>query len=117
MPVSPLLLLSYVLDDDLDAAIDAGLMDYRFDAQHRHLEPNCPQLPQLLLQAQQRLAKAWSARERYRARQARLQIRALQRQPQRAPVSVAAAAKPALPAAAAAILARAKARAAVHSSA
>jgi len=117
MPVSPLLLLRYVLDDDLDAAIAAGLMDYRFAAEHRHLEPNCPQLPQLLVQAQQRLAKAWAARERYRARQARLQRRALQRQHQRAPVSVAVAAKPALPTAAAAILARAKARAAGHFSA
>jgi len=117
MPVSPLLLLRYVLDDDLDTAIAAGLMDYRFAAEHRHLEPNCPQLPQLLVQAQQRLAKAWAARERYRARQARLQRRALQQQHQRAPVSVAVAAKPALPAAAAAILARAKARAAGHFSA
>jgi len=110
---SPLQLLHYVLDDDLDSAISAGLMDYYAQPDHAHLDAHWPQLPQLLLQAQQRLAKAWAARQRYRARQARLQHRAQQRQLQRASVSPAVVSnKPVLPTAAAAILARAKARAA-----
>jgi len=116
MSVSPLLLLRYVLDDDLDAAICAGLMDYRFDPELAYLDPHYPQLSQLLLQAQQRLAKAWAARERYRARQTRLQRRAMQQKSQRSLLSPTVVAKPALPTAAAAILARAKARAAVSSS-
>jgi len=117
MPVSPLQLLRYVLDDDLDAAIRAGLMDYRFDPHHAHLDPNYPQLLQLLLQTQQRLRKAWAARERYRARQARLQRREMQQKRQRSSILPTVAAKPALPTAAAAILAKAKARAAAQSSA
>jgi len=113
MPVSPLQLLHYVLDDDLDSAIDAGLMDYHAQPDHAHLDANWPQL---LLQAQQRLAKAWAARQRYHARQARLQQRAKQRQLQRASISPRVVSnKPTLPTAAAAILARAKARAAASS--
>jgi len=117
MPASPLPLLRYVLADNLDAAIEAGLMDYRVCPEHAHLDPNYPHLPELLQQAQRRLAQAWAARERYRARQARLQRRAAQRQLQRASMAIAkVASKPTLPTAAAAILARAKARAAASHS-
>lgn len=99
----PRKLLELVLADDLDAALAAGLMDYRPAADDIALRP--------LLQAQQRLQLAWDARERYQARAARLARRAAEREARRAPAPVADA-KPALPPTAAAILARAKARAA-----
>lgn len=95
------------MDDDLDAAVRAGLMDYA--AQPGNALP--PAQSQLLLDAQQRLRTAWAARERHRARDARLARRAAERDARRAPPP-AADSKPALPSAAAAILARAKARAA-----
>jgi len=99
--------------DDLDAAIDAGLMDF----------VPCPRCTDsgaladacsLVAAAQQRLRAAWDARERYRARAARLQRRAAEKAARRAapPASAAGPRKPALPPAAAAALARAKARAA-----
>jgi hypothetical protein len=96
-------LLELVLADDLDAALAAGLMDCRPAGNDAALLP--------LQEAQQRLQLAWDARERYRARTARLARRAAEREARRAPPP-AADAKPALPPTAAAILARAKARAA-----
>ncbi|MFC6841525.1 hypothetical protein [Xanthomonas theicola] len=108
-PAPPLQLLRWVLDDDLDAAIDGGLMDYAGDADDDRLDPAHPQLRAQLLAAQRRLREAWAARERYRARSARLARRAAARQAGRTPPATAAA--PALPPAAAAILARAKAKA------
>ena len=107
-PVSPRQLLDFVLADDIDAALDAGLMDYLPQPGDDALEPN---LPQLLQDAQQRLRDAWAARERHRARAVRLRRRAAEREARRAPPPTADS-KPALPSAAAAILARAKARAA-----
>ncbi|MBB5883223.1 hypothetical protein DYQ93_01270 [Xanthomonas sp. LMG 8992] len=117
---TPLQLLRWILDDDLDAAIDGGLMDYRgTDRGDDRLDPAHPQLRAQLLAAQQRLRDAWDARARYRARTARLERRAAARQARRAPAIPAAmttiapaASAPALPAVAAAILARAKAKAA-----
>ncbi|MCI2261240.1 hypothetical protein [Xanthomonas indica] len=121
-PVSatPLQLLRWVLDDDLDAAIDGGLMDYRgTDPGDDALDPAHPRLRAQVLAAQQRLRDAWAARARYRARSARLERRAAARQARREAVvptatgtTPAAPSAPALPAAAAAILARAKAKAA-----
>lgn len=112
-PAAPLQLLRWVLDDDLDAAIDGGLMDYAGDDADDRLDPAHPQLRAQLLAAQRRLREAWAARDRYRARSARLARRAAVREARRAPPAVAAAA-PALPPAAAAILARAKAKAAAR---
>ncbi len=113
MPVasaSPRQLLQYVLDDNLDAAIDAGLMDYAPRPGDATLDPQHPDLPQRLAQAQQRLQGAWAARERYRARAVRLARRAAEREARRAPPP-APDRRPALPPAAAAILARAQAKA------
>ncbi|MCW4453266.1 hypothetical protein OK348_00410 [Flavobacterium sp. MXW15] len=111
--VPPLELLQRLLDDDIDAALDGGLMDYIPRSGDEALDPAHPDLPAVLLQAQQRLRRAWAARERYRARAARLARRAAERDARRAPPP-APDRKPALPPAAAAILARAKARAAGH---
>ncbi|KAA8921429.1 MULTISPECIES: hypothetical protein [Xanthomonas] len=119
-PATPLQLLRWILDDDLDAAIDGGLMDYRgTDPEDDRLDPAHPQLRAQVLAAQQRLRDAWDARARYRARSARLERRAHARQARRAaatPIAststTATPSAPALPAAAAAILARAKAKAA-----
>ena len=105
-PVSPRQLLDFVLADDIDAALDAGLMDYLPQPGDDALEPN---LPQLLQDAQQRLRDAWAARERHRARTVRRTRRAAEREARRAPPP-AVNVKPPLPPAAAAILARAKAK-------
>ena len=96
--------------DDLDAAIDAGLMTLR----------PCPCAGDeavVVMQTQQRLRAAWEARQRYRQRQARLEKRAAEREARRLkapePALVAIETpRPALPSGAAAILARAKAKAA-----
>lgn len=92
--------------DDLDAAVEAGLADFDPDA--------VPALAmaerERLRQARERLLAAWAARERHRARNARLARRAAEREARRTPPSTEPG-KPPLPAAAAAALARAKARA------
>lgn len=97
-------LLHLLREDDVDAAIEAGLM--------RHVPcPDCdPELATKLIDAQQALSRAWAARDRYLARNARLAWRTAERNARRAPVI--AERESALPPAAAAILARAKARAA-----
>ena len=89
---SPRQLLQYVLDDDLDAALDAGLMDYAPQPGDAALDPRHPDLPQRLAQAQQRLRTAWAARARYRARAVRLARRAAEREARRAPPPRACAA-------------------------
>lgn len=99
-------------DDDVDGAIEAGLMDFAPpDALGAagSLAIACSEI----LATQRRLRNAWAARERHRARNARLARRADERGARRA-AAPAAAATPAssLPPAAAAALARAKARAA-----
>lgn len=108
---SPIQLLHLVQNDDMDAALAAGLMDYVAQAGDEQLDPANPQLPALLQHAQQRLRHAWDARARYRAREKRLARRAAERNARRSPPP-AADSKPALPSAAALILARAKAKAA-----
>lgn len=101
-------LLDLLRNDDVDAAIKTGLMHYVPC-------PTCaPSLAAELIGAQRTLSTAWAARDRYRARNARLAQRIAEREAKRATV-VAAEKKSALPAAAAAILARAKARAAERS--
>jgi hypothetical protein len=106
-------LLALIAVDDLDAAIEAGLMAYvpcaRCEAADRDaLDP--------LVRTQARLRDAWDARERYRQRNARLARRAAEREARRPPAPRADALTPprpaALPSAAADILARAKAKAA-----
>ncbi|WP_226469969.1 hypothetical protein [Luteimonas panaciterrae] len=99
--------------DDVDAAIDAGLMQY----------VPCPACDSNDAQAaldsariratQRRLTDAWAARDRYHARNARLQRREAERAARRAPARAHADPRtPSLPPAAAAALARAKAKAA-----
>ena len=100
-------LLRLLQNDDVDAAIEAGLM-------HFVPCPACdPAQAALLTEARQRLSKAWTARDRYLARNARLARRAAERDAKRA--ITAPEKKSALPPAAAAILARAKAKAAERS--
>ncbi|WP_312320753.1 hypothetical protein [Stenotrophomonas sp.] len=108
----PVQLLQQVLADELDAALDAGLMAYVPAPGDDRLLPDHPDLPERLLDAQQRLRNAWEARDRYRQRAVRLARRAAERDARRAPPAPSPDLKPALPAAAAAILARAKAKAA-----
>ncbi|RZA34648.1 MAG: hypothetical protein EOP92_14570 [Lysobacteraceae bacterium] len=98
-------LFDYLQADDVDAAIQAGLMEYHPCAACDAIKRAC------IIDAQQRLASAWAARDRYLARQARLARRAAERDLKRAAMAPAHARQP-LPAAAAAILARAKAKAA-----
>ena len=113
-------ILALLRDDDVDAAIDAGLAAFRpldgLDAADNAA----------LAAARDRLLAAWAARERFRARSLRLDRIAGERK--RARTTPAAAAKrpapgddaaaaatpPPLPPAAAAALARARARAAVR---
>lgn len=100
-------LLRLLREDDLDAAIDAGLVDY---TAHRALDDADNAL---ILAARDRLLAAWAARERHRLRGARLLRRAAERDARRtAPRDDATGKATALPPAAAAALARARARAA-----
>ena len=93
--------------DDLDAAIDAGLLDV----------PACsrcaPECNKGLTAARQQRLDALAARERFRARGARLARRAAARDAARAARADTAepSASPALPSGAAAVLQRALARA------
>ena len=95
--------------DEIDAALRAGLMAFA----------PCPVCDSVqaatLLATQQRLHNAWAARERYRARNARLALRAAEREAARTPAPSPAAMKAAaLPPAAADVLARALAKAAAR---
>lgn len=105
-------LLRLLQSDDLDAAIEAGLMRFHACAACEREDPTYASLCAPILEAQQRLSRAWAARDRYRARQARLAQRAAERDARRAPPGPVEQAKTALPPNAAAILARAKAKAA-----
>lgn len=104
-------LLALLARDDLDAAIDAGLMEIAPCA----ADCGCVTRLAPAWEAQRRLRTAWEARDRHRARQARLLRRAAERDARRTPVpATPQAPRPSLPPSAAAILARAKARAAGH---
>lgn len=93
--------------DDVDQAIELGLLDHAACA-------NCaPQCAERVQYARDARLSALAARERYRARQVRLQRRAEASQAKRSAAAPETSAKTAaLPTAAAAALARAKARAA-----
>ncbi len=110
----PQALLRLLLDDRIDAAIDAGLMDYAPAPGDDAIDPARPDLPQHLLAAQARLRTAWAARERHRARALRLARIAEERDARRIRPAAVAASAAALPAAAAAALARARAKAAAR---
>lgn len=102
-------------EDDVDAAIDAGLMDGWPDTCADALDDDARAL---LLATRARLRTAWSARARFEARKTRLARRAeardaARRMPASAPATPGKSpARPALPSNAAALLARARARAA-----
>ena len=95
--------------DDLDRALDLGLL----------ATGGCPGCTAgcctFLTAARDARQRALAARERYRARTARLQRRADERVARRTTVAATTITAPALPPAAAAALARAKARAAERS--
>lgn len=99
-------LLAMLAIDDLDAALEHGLLD----------APPCPGCEAAcnarLLGACAARRVALAARGRHRAREARLLRRRHEREAARAPVAAATAKPPALPAAAADVLARALAKAA-----
>lgn len=109
-------LVALLRHDDIDAAIDAGLMGAWPDACADALDDDARVL---LLATRARLRHAWEARARFEARKLRLARRAEERDAARsaqlpAPASAttgAPPAQPALPSNAAALLARAKARA------
>jgi Na+-translocating ferredoxin:NAD+ oxidoreductase RnfC subunit len=102
--------IAALADDDLDRAIDAGLLEVAAC-------PSCnAECTRELLHAREAREQALAARQRYRNRQARLKRLADERAARRAATSPATASnRPALlPTAAAAALARAKARAAAR---
>jgi hypothetical protein len=96
-------ILAALGEDDLDAAIERGLLDMQ---PCPHCNADCASQ---LIEARDARLRALAARERFRAREARLARRAAEREAAR---SVAAKQPAALPPAAAAALARAKAKAA-----
>ena len=93
-------LAAWLRADEIDRALDAGLMDFPGDPA---LDPASLQLIEA---TRRRLRETWQARERYRAREARLARRRAEREARRP----APALPTGLPPAAAAALARAKAR-------
>lgn len=103
-------LLALLRADDVDGAIEAGLM--RFDVEARACDLDARDAT-ALRDVQRRLRSAWDARERHRARQARLARLAAEREAKRrpSPAGPDPVARPALPAAAASALARALAKA------
>jgi Na+-translocating ferredoxin:NAD+ oxidoreductase RnfC subunit len=92
--------------DDVDRALDAGLLDAI------ECDACAPACRALLAQARGARITALAARDRFRARNARLECRRAERDARRTPVATPEVVKPTLPPAAAAALARAKARAA-----
>ena len=100
-------IVAALVQDDLDGAIGAGLCG---DA---HCTACAPECVALLSAARVARRSALAARDRYRARQARLEQRKQARDAARsASMPTPTAPRPVLPAAAAAALARAKAKAA-----
>jgi hypothetical protein len=94
-------------EDDFDRALSLGLLEAALDC------PSCSRdCLERVARERARREAALSARERFRAREARLQRRQQERDARRAPAAAADASTPALPASAAAALARAKAKAA-----
>ena len=99
-------LLALLALDDLDAALAQGLLD-------AHACPACDAACNArLLAAREQRRIALAARDRYRARGARLARRKAEREAARAPAASPVAKAPALPPSAADVLARALAKAA-----
>lgn len=96
--------------DDLDAAIDLGLLS--FEPGDSHACPSCSRMLDEVIAARDARRGALAARERHRIRNARLALQAEARAARRTIAAVAGggSAGAALPSAAAAALARAKAR-------
>ena len=92
--------------DDVDRALEAGLLDAI------ECDACAPECRALLAHARDARLTALAARDRSRARNARLETRRAERDARRPPVATPEVAKPTLPPAAAAALARAKAKAA-----
>ena len=121
MPASPYLcsscnsdahraLCDSVMADDLDLAISLGLLSFKAPANGCD---HCAARIAVLVAARDARLRALAARERYRARQARLAERAEARARKRAGAAPEASVDvTSLPSGAAAVLARAKARAA-----
>ncbi|MEN4999131.1 hypothetical protein, partial [Luteimonas sp. TWI875] len=86
-PASMHHLVALLRRDDLDGAIEAGLMAAWPDAATASLDDDARTR---LLDARARLQAAWDARARYRRRDARLAQRAAAREAARAPAPVAA---------------------------
>lgn len=96
---------------DVDAALDAGLMELAGCNDLDRTDVSTDDRTTILAAAA-KLRFTWNARERYRARQQRLDERARKREARRTHASLDnTAVKPALPAAAANALAKALARA------
>lgn len=103
-------LVDAVMTHDLDRAIAFGLLAFKPSS---HRCDHCHEAIAQLLAARDARKRALAARERYRARQARLAERAETRARKRAGAAPeASVAVSSLPSGAAAVLARAKARAA-----
>ncbi|HSX64615.1 MAG TPA: hypothetical protein VLF15_07800 [Pseudoxanthomonas sp.] len=103
-------LFQQVSANDLDAAIENGLMQFVDCAACRASDPDYAAMADVLAAVRGRLSQAWAARDRYRARNSRLARRVAERETRRTAVNVEK--QSSLPAAAAAVLARAKAKAA-----
>jgi hypothetical protein len=99
-------LAAWVGADNLDAALEAGLLRWQPAAD------DAPAQVAVLQAARQRVQLALAARERYRNRAVRLRRIEAERDARRTPPPASPAAAAVLPGSVAAILARAKARAA-----
>ncbi|WP_242112130.1 hypothetical protein [Luteimonas aquatica] len=98
--------------DAVDAALDAGLMRHVPCPACEAADVRAAQESARIVEECRRLSGAWAARERHRAREARLRRREAERAAKLAPAIDAQARSSSLPSAAAAALARAKAKAA-----
>ncbi|MGN0858957.1 MAG: hypothetical protein ACI4NW_07265 [Stenotrophomonas sp.] len=99
-------LAAWLAADNLDAAIEAGLLQWSPDP------ADDPDQQAMVQAARQHLLAALAARERHRNRAVRLRRIAAERDARRTPPPASPGASAALPSSVAAILARAKARAA-----
>lgn len=105
--IDPRAIVDALTRDDLDAAMRAGLLDWNGCADCARRAGLAPAQTANLAAVREDRLRALAARERHRARNARLEARAHERAQRRQKASTSA-----LPHAAAAALARARARAA-----
>lgn len=103
-------LIEALAADDIDRALTLGLLAYESE-ENLDLCAECSARVRTVIAARNERLRALAARERYRAREARLAARAEARSRKRsASTTLPSAAAPSLPPAAAAALARAKTR-------